>query len=290
MKVEKTKTFIDDTHCSLHFYNPPERIISVSPGITEIIGVIDADSMLVGVSLYSYYPPSVKALPKVGSYVKPNIEQIISLNPDLVVMSFNGAPRSDVEKLRRLNIKVAVLRSEKFSDIIKNINWLGKVLEHQKEAKEAAGDLESRYEQIRSLVQGIPKPRAFYSIALNPIVSVGAKSFINDLICDAGGINVTGNIDQAYPKLSIESVIALSPDVLVFSSGMGNEPDMKNQIPFWMRWEDIPAVRNRRFIEINHDIINRPGPRVVHALALMAQQLHTEKAEAIQQIMNNEKP
>jgi iron complex transport system substrate-binding protein len=290
VNVENTKTFIDDTHFSLYFDNPPQRIVSVTPSVTEIIGVIDADSMLVGVSLYSYCPASVKGLPKVGSYVKPNIEQIISLNPDLVVMSFEGAPRSDVNKLRRLNLNVAVLRSEKFSDIIKNIKWLGEVLQHQKEAKEAAGNLERRYEQIRSLVEEIPKPRTFYSIALNPIVSVGAKSFINSLIHDAGGINITGDIDQAYPKLTIESVIAKSPDVLVFSSGMGNELDMENQMPFWNRWENIPAVRDQRFIEVNHDIINRPGPRVVQALASIAQQLHPEKAEVIQRIMKNEKP
>ena len=286
----KAKTFIDDTYFSLHFDNPPKRIISVSPSATEILGVLDADSMLVGVSLYSYYPPSVKGLPKVGSYVKPNIEQIISLNPDLVIMSLNGAPRSDVNKLRRLNLNVAVLRSEKFSDIIKNINWIGEVLQHQKEAKEAAGNLESRYEQIRSLVQEIPKPSAFYSIALNPIISVGAKSFINSLIHDAGGINITGDIDQAYPRLTIESVIARSPDVLVFSTGMGNELDMENQMPFWKRWKNIPAVRDQRFIEVDHDIINRPGPRVVQALASIAQQFHPEKAEAIQRIMKNEKP
>jgi iron complex transport system substrate-binding protein len=290
VNVENTKTFIDDTHFSLYFDNPPQRIVSVTPSVTEIIGVIDADSMLVGVSLYSYCPASVKGLPKVGSYVKPNIEQIISLNPDLVVMSFEGAPRSDVNKLRRLNLNVAVLRSEKFSDIIKNIKWLGEVLQHQKEAKEAAGNLERRYEQIRSLVEEIPKPRTFYSIALNPIVSVGAKSFINSLIHDAGGINITGDIDQAYPKLTIESVIVMSPDVLVFSSGMGNELDMENQMPFWNRWENIPAVRDQRFIEVNHDIINRPGPRVVQALASIAQQLHPEKAEVIQRIMKNEKP
>ena len=290
VNFRKIKTFIDDTQFSLHFDNPPERIISVSPSATEILGVIDADSLLVGVSIYSYYPPSVKGLPKVGSYVKPNIEQIISLNPDLVIMSFEGAPRSDVDKLRRLNINVAVLRSEEFSDIIKNITWLGKVLQHQKEAEEAAGNLERRYEEIRSLVKEIPKPGAFYSIALNPIISVGAKSFINSLIHDAGGINITGDIDQAYPKLTIESVIARSPDILVFSSGMGNELNMEGQISFWQRWKNIPAVRNHRFIEIDHDIINRPGPRVVQALALLAQQFHPEKAEAIQRIMENEKP
>jgi iron complex transport system substrate-binding protein len=290
VKVGKTKTFIDDTSFSLYFDNLPERIISVSPSATEILGVIDADSMLVGVSLYSYYPSSVKCLPKVGSYVKPNIEQIISLNPDLVVMSYEGAPRSDVNHLRRLNLNVAVLRSEDFSDILKNISWLGDVLGHQKEAKEAAGNLESRYKQIRSLVQGTPKPRAFYSIALNPITSVGAKSFINSLICDAGGINIAGDIDQAYPRLTIESVIAMSPDVMIFSSGMGNALDMENQLPFWKRWNNIPAVRDQRFIEVDHDIINRPGPRVVQALASIAQQLHPEKAEAIQRIMKNEKP
>ncbi len=288
--LKKTKTVVDDTYFSLHFDTPPKRIISVSPGATEILGVIDADSLLVGVSLYSYFPLSVKTLPKVGSYVKPNIEQIVVLKPDLVVMSFSGAPRRDVDKLRKLNINVAVLRSEKFSDIIKNINWLGEILGYQEKAKEVADNLESRYEQIRSLVKEMPKPRAFYSIALNPIISVGAKSFINELIHDAGGINITGDIEQAYPKLTIESVIARSPDVLVFSSGMGNELDMKNQLPFWKRWQNLPSVRDQRFFEVDHDIINRAGPRIVEALASIAQQLHPEKAMLIQRIMKNEKP
>ncbi len=288
--LKETKTFIDDTYFSLDFENPPERIISVSPSATEILGVLDADSMLVGVSLYSYYPTSVKGLPKVGSYVKPNIEQIVSLKPDLILMSYSGAPRNDVDKLRKLNLNVAVLRSEKFSDIIKNIKLLGEILERQEKAKEVARNLESRYEQIRSLVKDMPKLSVFYSIALNPIISVGTKSFINQLIHDAGGINTTGDIEQAYPRLTIESVIARSPDVLIFSSGMGNELDMKNQLPFWMRWKNLPAVRNQRFIEINHDIINRPGPRIVQALASIAQQFHPEKARLIQRIMKNEKP
>ncbi len=290
VKVGKTRAFVDDTGFSLHFNNPPKRIISVSPSVTEIVGVINADSLLVGVSLYSYYPSSVKILPRVGSYIKPNIEQIISLNPDLVVMSYDGAPRSDVNKLRQLKLKVAVLRSEKFSDIIKNISWLGEVLQYQKKAKEVAGDLESRYEQIRSLAWETPKPGAFYSIALDPIISVGAKSFINDLIRDAGGLNITGDIYQAYPKLTVESVIARSPDILIFSTGMGNELSMEGQLPFWKRWKNIPAVRDQRFIEIDQDVINRPGPRIVQALAFLAQQFHPEKADAIQRIMKNEKP
>ena len=118
------------------------------------------------------------------------------------------------------------------------------------------------------------QPRVFFQIGISPIVSVGNDSFINELISLAGGINVAAG-DIAYPRFSREQVLALSPDVFIISS-MARDVLFEKVKADWNQWPNMPAVRNRRIHLVDSNLFDRPSPRLVEALEVLAKLIHPE--------------
>jgi iron complex transport system substrate-binding protein len=281
------RTFVDDSGYTLQLDGVPKRVVALAPSLVEIICAVGGDSLLVGVSSYSDFPPHVKSLPIAGSYVAPNIEQIVALHPDLLVMVMEGPPKESVARLRELGIKTAVLRSGRVADIPKNIRWLGDVLGRSDSAAQVAAVIERSYDAVKAVVAGLPKPRALYAIALDPVITAGRTSFINDLITDAGGVNIAGDLDAPYPRMTLETIIERRPDIIFFGGeGMGSLAATKTQLAFWRRWPSIPAVSNDGLREINRDLINRPSPRIAESLAELAGTLHPEKQAEIDEALH----
>jgi iron complex transport system substrate-binding protein len=283
------RAFVDDSGYTLQLDGVPKRVVALAPSLVEIICAVGGDSQLVGVSSYSDFPPHMKALPIAGSYVAPNIEQIVALHPDLLVMVMEGPPKEAVARLRELGVKTAVLRSSRVADIPKNIRWLGDVLGRSDSGAQIAAAIERRYEAVKAVVAHLPRPKTLYAIALNPVITAGRTSFINDLITDAGGRNIAGDLDTPYPRMTLETIIDRAPDIIFFGGeGMGSEAAVNTQLAFWRRWPNLPAVRNDGLREINRNLINRPSPRIAESLAELAGTLHPEKRAEIDKALRDE--
>lgn len=276
------RVFVDDSGYQLAFDTIPRRIVSVAPSLTEVVAAVGCESALVAVTMHCDFPSSVKLLPQSGSYVRPNIEAIVAMKPDLVLMVLDGAPKEAIVKLRSLGLNVALLKSEGYDDIRKNILWVGDLLGSESAARRVSSDLARRYDAVKAVIASCPKPRALYAIAVDPVITAGRGSFIHDLITDAGGINIAGDIDQPYPRLTLESVIARAPDVILFARGTGPEAAAPKQREYWLRWREIPAVRDDRLREVSSSVVNRPSPRIVDGLAQIAIVLHPEMKSAIE--------
>lgn len=279
------KQFTDDSAYTLVFTKTPKRIISVAPSLTEIVGALGKSGDLIAVSNNSDYPEVVNKLPKSGSYVKPNVEVIVAMNPDLVLIVREGPPKDSVDKLRSLGIAVAVLDSNNFPAVMKNIRWIANVLDISETGESIASELNRKYAAIRDIVADQPKAKALYAITLQPVITVGSGSYIHDLIEDAGAINIAGTIKNPYPRMTLESIIALKPEIIFFSGGMGSEAKAHTMRNYWKRWSQIPAVKNQRLLEIDTNAINRAGPRIVEGLAALALEFHPEKAAEIKKVM-----
>lgn len=276
------RTLIDDSGETLVFDRVPRRIVALAPSLVEIVATIARETDLVGVSSYSDRPERVKTLPVAGSYVKPNIEAVVALRPDLVLVVMEGPPKESIDRMRALGLRVAVLRSSRVSDIPKNIRWLGAALGAEAEGESAAARVERRYAAVKAVVAGLPRPKALYAIALDPVITAGQASFIHDLIQDAGGENIAGDIEAPYPRMTLETILARAPEVILFGGeGMGSEAEMRTQRAFWSRWPTLPAVRNGGLRDVNRDLINRPSPRIAESLAEIAGILHPEKRAEI---------
>lgn len=254
-----------------------ERAISLAPSLTEMIFAVGAGDRLVGVTTYCNYPAETAALEKVGDTQTPNIEKIISLQPQVIFISTASQLESFMNTLEEQGIAVYVTNPRTLDEVFENLNKLGDLFGRSDEASGLIASLAGRASLVRH--QGDPrqdgvqtlakdKPRVFVQISKEPLFTIGRDSFLTEIVESAGGISTTKDIATAYPKISKETALALNPDVILLSDSEDN-PDPSDV------FKNSPAVKNNRVFKINADIISRPGPRLVDALEEIAKDLRS---------------
>ncbi len=275
----QTHTFKDEVGREINFSFPPKRIVSLAPNITEILFGLGLDKEVVGVSIHCNFPEKAKSKVRVGSYINLDYEKIIFLKPDLIIATGAGNTRDMVERLESFGFPTYVIYPKSFNGILKSIHHLGQVVDREKEALGLIERMRQRKQRVVDEVKGLPRPRVFLQIGDAPIVSVGKGSFAHDLIILAGGENIAGNDNGAYPRLGMEEILRRAPEVILISS-MNPKGDYSRVIQEWSRWRMIPAVKNGRIHLIDSDLIDRPSPRIIDGLEEMARLLHPEKFRA----------
>ena len=256
----------------------PRRIVSLAPSITEIVFDLEQGQRLVGVSRYSDYPPQAAKLPKVGSYVRLDIERIVALNPDLCIATKDGNPRTVIDRLTSLNIPVYVVNPHNLDAILNTILEIGTILGARDKATTLTQHMHNRIRRVNARIAKVEyRPRVFFQIGVAPIVSVGAGTFIHELIKLAGGQNLAEG-QVAYPRYSREQVLALEPEILIITS-MARQEVFEQVKAEWRRWPNIPAVRNERIYLVDSDLFDRPSPRLVNGLEVLTRLIHPELQE-----------
>ncbi len=268
------RTFVDDAGRKIFLADPPTRIVSLAPSVTEMLFAIGAGEQVVGVTSFCDYPAEAKAKPKVGGSF-PNLEVLLSLKPTLVV-----APRAFIRpdmvgKLDQLKIALFILDANTLEDVLRHIQTIGRMLGRSEKADAVAADLRRRVTEIKTRTASAPRPRVFYVLNSDPLMTAGPGSFIHQLIELAGGANVAAGAPVSYPRLSLEEVVKQDPEVILFPIGTEEGiPDQEQQR--WLRWTTLSAVKQNRFVKIPSVLLDRPGPRVVDGLELLARQLHPD--------------
>ena len=261
----------------------PHRIISLSPSITEILFSLGLEERIVGVSNHSDFPPQALAKPRVGSYINPSLEQVISLNPDLILASAAGNPRKFVERMENLGFSVYTVFPKDFDGILRSISHIAAITGGKHRGAMVVQEMRMRKERILHLTRGRKRPKVFLQIGTSPIVTVGKGSFADDLISLAGGENIAGGERVKYPRYSIEEVLVKAPDIVIITS-MDPRADSHMLAKHWNQWKTIPAVKHGRIYVIDSDLIDLPSPRIVDGLEAIAGILHPE----IREILRNQ--
>lgn len=264
----RAEVFVDQVGRRVDIPAPPQRIVSLMPSITEIVFALGAGSRVKGVTLYSNEPPAAAELPKVGSYVHPDLEKIISLKPDLCLAARDGNPRHIVDKITELGIPVYSIDPRNLAEIMESIMLLGKVLENEEQARDLVQQMQRKIAAAtRRVAQAGNRPRVFFQIDASPLVSAGSNTFIDQLITQAGGVNLAAG-PTAYPRYSWEDVLLMQPEVVIIASMAGgySEEELKEA---WRRWPEVPAVRNNRLYVVKADLFDRPTPRLADGLELL---------------------
>ena len=212
------KTVTDQMGREVVLPDNPRRIVSLAPSITEIIFAIGQSYRLKGVTQFSDYPPGTTKLPKVGSYVRLDLERIVALNPDLCLATKDGNPKQIIDRLQSLNIPVYAVDPRNLNMVMKTILEIARLLQASTKAETLIEDMRSRIQRVKSRVrQTHSRPRVFFQIGISPIVSIGSDTFIHELIVLAGGKNVAAG-NTSYPRFSREQVLALAPEVFIITS------------------------------------------------------------------------
>ncbi|MCA9471670.1 MAG: cobalamin-binding protein [Nitrospirales bacterium] len=268
------RTFIDDMGRKLFLAKHPKRIISLAPSITEMLYAIGSGGEIVGVTEFCNFPEEVKTKPKVG-YAQPNIESIVSLQPDLIL-----APKSFVrvdllKKLEQLKIPTFILEAHTVEEIMAHIKLLGRMVGRSDAANEQTTALRKQISELSDRLKGRTRPRILYVLNSDPLITVGPGSFIHHLIELAGGQNVAERTATPYPRLAMEEVLRQNPEVLLFPVGRfeGIPPAEQDQ---WKRWTTLTAVKEGKLFQVESDLLNRPGPRIIQALRQLVSLLHPD--------------
>lgn len=249
-----------------------DRAVSLAPNITEIVFAVGAGEKLAGVTTFCNYPQEAARIPKVGDTLKPNIEAIVALRPQVVFVSTASQLEAFTGLLERQGIAVYVTNPDSVEGVFESMISIGDVLGNKREAEQVVRGLRARVEKVREEAARVAydAPQTVF-VQIDPsLYTVGRGSFITDLILIAGGKSVTGGIETAYPKVSKEAARAYNPRVIILS----DSPD--NRVPNEV-FADSEAVRDGRVFRIDADVLSRPGPRIVDALELIFEAVHGRK-------------
>lgn len=268
------RTFVDDMGRKLYLAKTPKRIVSLAPSITEMLFAIGSEEEIVGVTEFCDFPPEALNKPKVG-YSQPNLEVLVALEPQLVVAPKSFIRADLLTKLEQLKIPTFILDPHTVEDILAHIQLLGRITGHSQEANEQAALIRKQLGSLSSSLVDLPRPSLLYVINSDPLITVGPGSFIQHLIELAGGRNAAEQAASPYPRLTMEEVLRQNPDILLFPVG-NQEGIPQAEQDAWKRWDTLSAVQQGRLFQIQSDLLNRPGPRIIEGLKHLVKILHPE--------------
>jgi iron complex transport system substrate-binding protein len=250
---------------TVHFDQPPQRIVSLLPSLTESVCGLDQCQRLVGVDRYSNFPESVRRLPQVGGGVDPSIEAIVALRPDVVLLATSSRAS---DRLEALGIKVLALEPKTHASVRKVLQQVALLLGVPDE--EAARLWRIIDASVEAAAQSLPprtkRARVYFEVSRGPYAA-GESSFIGETLARLGVHNVVPAALGPFPQLNPEYVVRANPDIIM----IGNR-SMQAMVPY-PGWNHIKAVREQRICVFGpgeSDVVVRPGPRMAEAARIMA--------------------
>ncbi len=263
----------DQRGVAVRLAQPPQRIVSLLPSLSEGVCALDQCHRLVGVDRYSNHPASVQRLPKVGGGLDPNIEAIVALRPDLVLMSVSSRASA---RLEALGVKVVALEPKTHADVQRVLATLAQLLAvPEDQARQVWRVIDSAVSAAaQSLSPAARGTRVYFEVSRGPY-GAGEGSFIGETLARLGVRNVIPATLGPFPRLNPEFVVRANPQLIM----IGNR-SMQAMVPY-PGWDSIEAVRRQRICVFGvdeSDVVVRPGPRMAEAARLMAQCLNDKMA------------
>jgi iron complex transport system substrate-binding protein len=257
----------------------PQRIVSLGATESEILGALNLADRVVGVDFYTDYPASLASKTKVDdASLKYNVEQIISLSPDLI-LSFGGETSDTDKELLQHGLNVVDVPPLDLAGSLTEIRLVGQLTHTEDAANALVSAMQTRIDAVKTKVSGAAPVTVYMEVGYDPPppYAFGGASFGNSLIEAADGKNIFGDntTNLGFPQVSVESIIAANPQVIILTEDpmYGGDPAKVAQRP---GWDKIQAVQQHHVYAIDPNIVQRPGPRLVDALDQIAKDLHPE--------------
>ena len=258
---------VDDTGVVVTLAHPATRIISLAPSMTELLFSLGAGERILGVMDYSDYPAQALLIPIVGRFDMLDMEQIVALQPDLVVAWLTGNPRNAIQRLKDLGIAVYTAEPDSMLSISEHLLRLGELTGQGDQAENLSQQLLSQLGTIATNEDANPPVRVFYQVWHSPIISVGGTELINDMISRCGGSNIFAELPVG-PRVNLEDVLLRDPEVIIASGSDRESPAWLND---WLRWPEMSAVRNQHLYAIEPDLVQRHSLRALQGLQQMCE-------------------
>ena len=250
-----------------------DRIVSLAPNLTEIVFAVGAGDRLVGRTKYCDYPAAVKSVAEIGDTMTPSIERIVALKPQLVLVSTASQLEAFTRQLDEQKIAVYVTDPHSLEEVFRSIASLGELLGKRDQAEKLVSELRRRADAAAAAVNTSKPIKVFYQVSDEPLYTIGRESYLTDLVRRAGGVSVTADVPNAFPRFSGEAALAARPEAIILPTG-GSMGTANSNVAAALK--NSPAVLSNRVYRLNEDHLSRPGPRLVDGLEEMARALHPE--------------
>ena len=262
-----TVVVVDDAGDSVAVRAPATRVVSLIPATTELLFAIGAGDAVVGRTQWCDHPSEALRVRDLGPGINPNLEAVLSVEPDLVLL-YNSAQHAAVAtRLRELGIPALRLNTDALADVGRVGGLLGRLTGHSRGADSMRAAFDTALEAATAAGHRRRRPRVLMLVWEQPPMTLGRGSFLSELVERAGGDNVFGDIASSSAPVSIEAVSARDPD-LILTAATG--PASIAERP---EWQVVRAVRQRRFLHLSGTEYDRPGPRSPHAIRVLAARL-----------------
>jgi len=272
------RTFKDDLGRTVKLPEQVRRIVSLAPSATENLFAIGAGRLVVGVTSACDYPPQVKKLPQVGDFMKPSLERIAALKPDLIIVVSSTIPKAIADDLQaRAKVPVFVFQPQTVSSLLRGLLKLGELTGQKRRAQKLVAELERRLKGVERKVAGKPRPKVVVEVSPPPSLMVaGPRTFIDDAVRLAGGENAFGDAPQPFPLISLEALAAKDPDVYIVAAKGKTGKQLLDEVKRRSGFANLRCVRNGRVYGIDPDLIFRPTPRLIEGIERLARLFHPE--------------
>lgn len=259
----------------------PERIISLAPSNTEILFSLGLDEKVAAVTDYCDFPVEAQQKPSIGGFSNPNLEEIIALQPELVLAT-SMHEQSLIPQLEQRGLTVFALNPKTMEEVCDAITMVGEITGRKEESREVVRDIEQRVENVQAMIKALQpgeSPTVFYAVWHDPLMAAGSNTLQDVLITMAGGINIASKLDE-YADISLEYLIEADPEVIIVNTSHGsNVNETLGFLQTEPRLENTSARLNGHIYEIDGNLSSRPGPRLVDGLEIFTKYIHPELFE-----------
>ncbi|HEX8703340.1 MAG TPA: helical backbone metal receptor [Myxococcaceae bacterium] len=240
------------------------RVVTLAPSLTEMVLAMGAGDTLVGVSRFDE-DKAVAALPRVGGFVDPSVEAVIVLKPDLVLVQPGPGNQRPVERMAELGVPVLLLPLHTVADTLTALRAVGQALGRDKEAEGLISRIEASRTRVREAAKKRPTVRVLFVYGFEPLVVAGPGSFADELLRDAGAVNIGADGGSAYTVYSVERAIRAKPDVVVDAADVDVGKD---------KIRSLPGLSSARWVEVPSLALLQPGPSLGRGLEELFGLLH----------------
>lgn len=263
-------TITDDASRTVTIAAEPKRIVSLAPANTEIVYSLGLIDRLVGVTTWDDYPAQVKDIAKVGDFTTPNLEAIAAAKPDVILVT-GGVQADVIGKLEAVGAEVVVVDPQDLDGVFAAITEVARITGASAKGDEVVADMKTDLASVKAALGSAGPVPAFIEIGWNPLYTAGPGTLLDDLLVQAGGVNVV--TEKGYVGYSVEQLVKDQPAVYLGTlSSIGDAETLAKRPGY----SAIAAIKSGRVFSLNDNLVSRPGPRVVEGVREIAKALHPD--------------
>lgn len=246
----------------------PLRIVSLTPGITELLYAVGAQQSLVATVEYADYPDAARQVPRIGDAFRIDAERLLALKPDLVLAGGGLTPNAVAQQVRALGLRMENIESRRLADIGTALLRVGELTGHQVQAQKAAQAFAQDVAALQQRYAGRAPLSVFIEVNRQPLYTVNDQEVISEVVRSCGGVNVFASLNQLAPLVGVEAVLKANPQVILTLDG--TLPQLQHD---WDGWSQLDAVIHKRLYAVSPDTTTRATPRLLQGMQAVCEAL-----------------